>query len=154
MKRSYFFIVVILFLMVSCRTEPLLHPLYIVNNSNDTLKIYFNDDKDHRSVYPDTLITNFENRIIFEDYPPLSGKLEITAVGSWKKSFKIHTIQDTMSIFVFHSDTLARYSWREIRRDYKVLARYDLSLEDLERLDFELSYPPDSRMQGIKMYPR
>ena len=134
--------------------EPLLHPLYIINNSNNTLKIYMNDDKYHRSVYPDTLITNFENRIFFEDYPPLSGKREITSSVSWKESFKIHTIQDTMSVFVFHSDTLAKYSWEEVRKGYKVLARYDLSLEDLERLNFELSYPPDNRMQGIKMYPR
>ena len=43
---------------------------------------------------------------------------------------------------------------KEVRKGYKVLARYDLSLEDLERLNFELSYPPDNRMQGIKMYPR
>ena len=60
---------------------------------------------------------------------------------------------DTLSIYLFHVDTLAKYSIDEIREDYKVLQRYDLSLEDLEHLDYKLSYPPDAKMSGVKMYP-
>ncbi|MDR1681323.1 MAG: hypothetical protein LBS12_06035, partial [Prevotellaceae bacterium] len=35
---------------------------------------------------------------------------------------------DTLSVFYFHSDTLDKYTWEEIQRDYKILQRYDLSI--------------------------
>ena len=34
--------------------------------------------------------------------------------------------KDTLSIFIFSTDTLNKYSWEEVRRDYKILRRYDL----------------------------
>jgi hypothetical protein len=65
---------------------------------------------------------------------------------------------DTLSVYYFHSDTLAKYSWEEIRRDYKVLRRYDLSVEDVKKLYNkysvpEIPYPPDARMKDMKMWP-
>jgi hypothetical protein len=55
-------------------------------------------------------------------------------------------------------DTINKYSWEEIQRDYKVLRRYDLSVEDFNLLykkngDSEILYPPDERMKYMKMYP-
>ena len=153
MKRIYILFGVI-FLFVQCITEPNLEVLFITNKSTQIIKIYFNSEVNHRFVYPDTLITNFQNRVYFENYLPFSERNEIISVASWRETYKNKASQDTLYLFIFASDTLAKYSWEEIRKGYKVLARYDLSLEDLERLNFELSYPPDNRMQGIKMYPR
>ncbi len=60
---------------------------------------------------------------------------------------------DTLSIFIFHSDTVSSYPWQTIRTEYKILKRYDLSIADLERLNYKVSYPPDNRMENVKMYP-
>lgn len=61
--------------------------------------------------------------------------------------------QDTLSMYFFAQDTLNKYSWEEIQAGYKVLQRYDISLQDLIRLDYTIAYPPDERMKHIKMYP-
>jgi len=37
--------------------------------------------------------------------------------------------------------------------DSVFLQRYDLTIRDLDILDWTLSYPPDERMKNIKMYP-
>ena len=48
---------------------------------------------------------------------------------------------DTLSIFIFRGDTIAAYSWPEIRSGYKILKRYDLSRQDIERMNYVISYP-------------
>lgn len=65
---------------------------------------------------------------------------------------------DTLSIFYFHPDTLKKYTWEEVRQGYKVLQRYDLSIEDIQKLKNkndvpEIPYPPTEAMRNIKMYP-
>jgi len=48
---------------------------------------------------------------------------------------------DTMSVFIFHSDTLKKYTWEDVRNGYKILKRYDLSLEDLKQMNWKITYP-------------
>jgi hypothetical protein len=72
--------------------------------------------------------------------------------ASWDQIFR-DLPADTLSIYVFHSDTLTKYPWEEIRNRYNILARYDLSLQDLTVLDFKVPYPPDQRMQDMKVFP-
>lgn len=37
--------------------------------------------------------------------------------------------------------------------DYQVTKRYDLSLEDLNRLNWTITYPPTEAMKDVKMWP-
>lgn len=60
---------------------------------------------------------------------------------------------DTLLIFVFNADTLDTYGWDYVREHYKVLQRYDLSLEDLQDLNFRLCFPPSEAMKHIHMWP-
>ena len=74
-------------------------------------------------------------------------------VDSISKALKANTISDTLSVFVFHIDTLLNHSWKEIRDGYKILVRYDLSAEDLESLRGEIYYPPTAAMRNVHMFP-
>jgi len=40
-----------------------------------------------------------------------------------------------------------------VERDYLVLQRYYLSLQDLQKLNWRVSYPPTPEMKDMKMYP-
>ena len=60
---------------------------------------------------------------------------------------------DTLIIFVFNSDTLATYGWENVKDDYLISQRYDLSLNDLKRMNWHLSFPPTEEMRNIKMWP-
>ena len=73
--------------------------------------------------------------------------------SSFSKALKTNTTSDTLSVFVFHIDTLLSHSWKEIRNGYKILVRYDLSAEDLESLKGKIYYPPTTAMRNIHMFP-
>ena len=60
---------------------------------------------------------------------------------------------DTLLVFVFNADTLDIYGWDTVCTYYKVEQRYDLSLEELQNLDFKLSFPPTEAMKHIHMWP-
>ncbi len=60
---------------------------------------------------------------------------------------------DTLSIFIFDTATIENNSWDEVRENYLVLKRYDLSLEDLQLLDFTVPYPPTPEMANMRQYP-
>jgi hypothetical protein len=48
---------------------------------------------------------------------------------------------DTLMVFVFDADTVENIDWPDIVRDNKILHRYDLSLNDLIKSDWTISYP-------------
>jgi len=57
---------------------------------------------------------------------------------------------DYLSVFIWNKDNVS-----EINGAYfgSIIARYDLTLDNLFLLDWEISFPPDERMKDIHMYP-
>ena len=60
---------------------------------------------------------------------------------------------DTLTVYVFDASVVENTPWEIVARDYLVLKRYDLSLEDLRRLDWRITYPSTEAMKNIKQYP-
>lgn len=71
---------------------------------------------------------------------------------TWKKKFKEFGI-DTMRIFILSADTVAKYKWEVIQKDYNILQRYDVSYKDLDKRHEPLYYPPTDAMKNIRMWP-
>ena len=51
-----------------------------------------------------------------------------------------------------------KYDWKDVRENYRILKRYDLSIKDLTILENSrgipvIVYPPSEIMKGMKMYP-
>ena len=78
--------------------------------------------------------------------------------GSFEEYVK-KCADDTLSFYIFHADTVSRYSWDDIRELKKILVRYDLGANDFSKLpldrngDRSLLYPPTESMRAIHMYP-
>jgi len=67
---------------------------------------------------------------------------------------KVIIPSDTLMIFVFDGKVLKEKPWNEIFHNYLVLQRFDLSLSDLKKLNWTITYPPTEEMKDVKMYPR
>ena len=125
------------------------------NNANHAIGYNLSLGAHSGNCYPDTLLpsTNFT---VTKNIKP--GRSDSYDSGiEWKKIFS-RLPKDTMSVFIFHTDTLTKYPWEEVRDRYMILRRYDLSYDDIVRLynkhNFpEIPYPPDERMKYMKMYP-
>ncbi len=61
--------------------------------------------------------------------------------GKWESIFEDFLPVDTLSVFLFHSDTISSVSWERIREEYIILKRYDLSFSDLEEMNWTITYP-------------
>ncbi len=46
-----------------------------------------------------------------------------------------------LCIFIFNGDTIDSYPWSKVRSDYKILKRYDVSLQDIENMGDIVEYP-------------
>ena len=65
---------------------------------------------------------------------------------------------DTVSFFIFDSDSVDYYSWDTVVKKNMVLQRYDFSMSDLENLKVSkcssmIHFPPTEQMKHIHMWP-
>ncbi|MEO6682812.1 MAG: hypothetical protein ABIN48_08285 [Ginsengibacter sp.] len=159
--KSYIGLLVLLTIVCgsTCRkNKPDCHPyLFLKNNSQNVISSQSGFD------YPDTLVSQIN---IFLGYDSATRKINngdrysiswgqgscFEALFSGGGSHEL-LMSDTLSLFVFSYDTLIKYDWETIRTQYKVLKRYDLSLKDLNQLNWTVTYPPTEVMKEMKQFP-
>jgi hypothetical protein len=146
---------------IICSCENLVekhYSLQIKNNSNFNICCYFYlvwEGGDKGVIYPDTLISFYESELIYINAGEIfRTSRPVKSIIDWVSSLA----KDTLSIYVFNQDILNAHSWEKIQREYKILLRYDLSIEDIRLLYNEhdvpeIPYPPDEQMKNMKMYP-
>lgn len=138
MNKLIFFILPI-FLLIKCpgQDDPVDSTLFIVNNSQEDIiyQIEFNAPTD-TSLFTFSfplLPENTEHRII-----PSSSEVSLSE-GFIK--FLTDKPEEVLMLYLFSRDTIEQVPWERIRDEYLVLRRYDLTLEDLEALDWTVEYP-------------
>jgi hypothetical protein len=121
--------------------------LKIVNNTTDSLYsiIQYN--------YPDTLLIDTGSGEITANFIATGETKKVFSSMKWERRISTINEQKTISIFLFTVDTLDKYPWSQIKKDNKILQRYALSVDDLIKLDWKVTYPPSPQMKDMKMYP-
>lgn len=152
MKNMNYLIIIMLFPLLplsSCEkgiTEKK-YAVIINNNANHKIRYYVaSHGSEH--IYSDTLMPS-QGATLGEILPSESGYRDSSV--PWEEVFK-HLPSDTLSVFVFNSDTLAKYPWDTVRSQYLILQRYDLSLKDLQNRNFEIEYPYDVGRGILKVW--
>lgn len=139
-----------LFLVQSCKDFSIAEKgLFIENNSSKKIVVADNQDKSYVSLYPDT---NISEAIIIWKYINRNTKSDFLWNRDWEGGFNHHSPNGIKTIFIFDADTVDAYPMEVIRTEYKVLARYDVSLSDLEKRNFVLEYPYDESKGKLKVY--
>ncbi len=122
----------------------------IYNESDQDIFTYLAVDRAGGTAYPDTTLY-FERKFV-DGGARKPGGMDIYDFHPRHEEFFGRLPSDTLSIFIFSADTLAKYTWEQIQEDYNVLVRYDLSLQDLEDLNFDVIYPPGDAMEHMEIY--
>jgi hypothetical protein len=113
--------------------------VYVHNKSVYPISWYTSEGvKGYDIYYPDTILPEAGYRV----FPTIQPNEIRPILGRGYKIKEFFTIlpNDTMSVFIFHADTLEKYSWEVIRDEYKILKRYDLSLRDLKNMNYTITY--------------
>jgi len=130
MKMNYLIILLLVFCSTGCeKLADHTNFIRIHNYTNDTVQAYAGYD------YPDTMLCVEKPRLVMIYPNTQDGGLE--SKTDWKDKLQ----SDTLIIFLLSKDTVDTYSWEEIKNDYKILLRYDLSINDLENQNWTIIYP-------------
>ncbi len=156
MKKTILLLLLFIIVLTNCKLAiDYQYELHMYNNTSNTISACFtydiNDTFCYSSLFPDTLLPLDKSSVFIE---PIKKKAESSfycTECSYDKWFDSDT--DKISIFVFSQDTLNKYSWAEIRESYNILIRYDLTYEDISKLDYTIPYPPTEDMKEMQMYP-
>jgi len=140
-------IIWLVFISAYCSMEPRSYPITIYNKTDHYINILLSHGD---PSYPDTLLPD---RYYDINMPVKSGNGRHYAPTLTYKNFVQQWGSDTVIIFIFHSDTLTKYTWKEVREGYKILKRYDVSWQEMEALKGEINYPPTEAEKGIRQYP-
>ena len=106
----------------------------IINNENHA--IYFNASY----FLPDTAIPLFCPISNAGRYKCNARDTKLFGTHSWSQDIN-NLPSKKIRLFIFHADTVETVDWEKIRKEYKVLKWYDLSVEDLEKMDWTVEYP-------------
>lgn len=126
------------------------YAIYVHNQSPESIECYFALGGNFGTQYPDTVLPA-SNRYLIDNIKA-GDRFIYDSRLKWEEVFQ-QLPGDTLSIYIFDSDILASYPWEVIRNEYKILKRYDLSLEDLKRLKRNVTYPPTEEMKDMKQFP-
>ncbi|GHT77113.1 hypothetical protein FACS189413_19790 [Bacteroidia bacterium] len=141
--------------------EPIRYSLFLDNKSSHNISVLIGNLPPARN-YPDMALPDsiHDGNII---KVTCTGQTKNGACHVWSRELKwtewAESLPlDTFSLFLFDTDTLACYSWSEIKTEYKILQRYDLSSGDIKKLLDEydrviIPYPPTEAIKDMKMYP-
>ncbi len=147
MKQLRFISLLSIFpILVACLVMDYDQSFRFTNNSDSDVYIYLGvvDRSLGGTLYPDTAVSEIRAGVLFK-----RGESRHYSYSSAKEDIWV----DTLSLFIFDADVFDTYSWEEIKNDYKVLKRYDLSPQDLRQLNYIIHYLPTEEMKNIKMYP-
>jgi len=124
----------ILFILLGCEVPPGADVSYSIrfdNNSDQNLYLFVN------YLYPDTSLPSQKPYL---DYVASMHSRNIYSSVKWDKVFD-QLPQDTLSLFLIISDSLEIYGWETIATKQKIVARLDLSYNDLDQNSFIVKYP-------------
>ena len=136
------------------------HPA--IRFSNDTKNSLRVRKEFHKSTIPSPFtdpwdISNISYTVRGEMYKvngsEQGNRRAISSSVCFENFFNREGYSGTVYVYVFDAETIENTPWEVVARDYLVLKRYDLTLEDLQRLDWKITYPPTEAMKDVKQYP-
>jgi hypothetical protein len=103
----------------------------ILNNSDSSIYFAFSD------AFPDTSLSKiypipYYQGNLWQKLLPHTGKNEVTP------DFNLHS---KTFIFIFDANAIETTPWDTIVKHYNILKRYQLTKDDMEKLDWVITYP-------------
>ena len=124
------------------------HHIFFCNNGNYATYVDISYKHPDTAIQRDPTIPGWHKKT----EPHRTNEDALTNASSYEGDFSSH-LMDTLIIFVFNADTATLQGWEYVKDHNLVTQRYDLSLSDLQNLNWSLTFPPTEEMRNIKMWP-
>lgn len=129
-------LILLTLIATSCRKDYNDIRLNFVNNSDIPIYVSTCDSyKDTNYVYVNYYPVNNPDKYKIQ---PNETKSPISPIGTWER---VYEEQEMLAFYVFDAYILETTPWDTVKSKYLVLKRYDLSFEDLEKMNWTITYP-------------
>lgn len=141
MKKIILFLCVII-IVVSCEstnTSKCHKIITVVNKTNKTIYVERSEEYpsfDSYKNYPDPLNNSFTTRVIANE----SSQKVFPTYGNCYESIYANINSGVIMFYVFDGPTLEIQGWDYIKTNNLVLKRYDLTVQDLENMNWTITY--------------
>jgi len=149
MKGTNLLIVILVWLSCTanqCKRDDCHNVIPFTNNSDKTLYVCYKDVVSSS----DTILglgSSYFTVSSRDHYKVIPFSVSTTCLVMRKRN--CFDIFPMVMIFILDEQKMTTTS----QSDNFILRRYDLTQEDLQLLNWEVSYPPDERMKNMRMYP-
>ena len=154
MKQFSFLIIMVALFLTGCTSLPDAF-IYFYNQSNDTIYVangYCSYPEDSTFVFKGESYNWDELRPEQSSCYPAEPGLYLNGYGgSWNR--RINDGNGYVSFYVIDPSTRALLESSYTEEEYPVIVRYDLTINDLEELNYRVVYPPSEQMQSVHMWP-
>lgn len=136
MKSILISTLAIILLAISCDKDKS-YTIKVENNSLKGIQVTAGSPGYGMFSYPDTTLPIKKPSLTYieaNDYNYLINRFK------WEEEIP-KLLKDTLSIYFFNADTINAYGWDKIQSNYKVMRRYDLSVQDLQKTNWIVTYP-------------
>lgn len=92
----------------------------------------------------------------FRDLKPMeirTNSVVITKGDNYDDNYIKNEYHGLMRVFVVKTEDVKALGWKEVAEKNMVLQRYDITDQDLEKINRQLSFPPTPAMVNISMWP-
>lgn len=90
--------------------------------------------------FPDTSIGSYNPSVSKENYEVLPQSEKRLISHSWEQVV-VSSGSDTLMLFIFDAQVLEKTPFATVKNQYLILKRYDLSLDDFQRMNWIINYP-------------
>ena len=137
MRKLLFFAILCLF---GC--DPYDRRLTVVNNSNKDI-LYKISDNDSISKSSQLRISGKdtiwnESTIVFSDS---SSKISMPGRNGWEEYINEDCSNQKLRIFLFDKELISTVPWERIYQEQKYTKKYELTVEELKQMSWEVNYP-------------
>lgn len=101
--------------------------------------------------YPDTKLLFPLNDYCLTEHITGLTRIYASRSGSYERMLS-STKQGVLSVYIFDQRAIDQEGWETLITKDAYLVRYDLTADNLEDLDGNLSFPPSAEMKDIKVY--
>ena len=103
------------------------------------------DYPDTSLILRDIKLDSFGQRIEMK-----KSKVDRLTNSTWEGIFR-YLKSDTLILFILDAEMVETVPWDTIRKNYEILMRYDLSFNDIQRLNWKIVFPPTDTVK-LKVY--
>ena len=133
--NSLLFILVQILLISSCKLDEELRYIQYANNTEDTIVVFASPQMDTSYVYSSYSY----------------GCNEIKPMQIASAPYLQDAIKDSIILYFVKNSFLDYLNYDN--KVFNVICRYELSVSDLQMINYTIPYPPSPAMRDMKMYP-